>query len=271
MEVTMRACRILLIACAAFVLAACGGRAAHLATSNEVRVEVDNVGYDQESGTHYVLLEDHADGRTLPIMIGQDEARAIMFELHGIKPQRPLTYQLLQEVIHRTGNHVDRVVITTVHDEVYFARVVLDGGRYVVDSRPSDAIALAVGLKAPIFVNEQLFGPAPGNAAQPAPIRMATGLGLTVQELGPELAQYFGVPPGSGVIVADLDSAAARAGMMRGDIVTAVGHHHVTTPEQFAALVATATTSNVILTVRRGNGTHQVRLGGVHIGTSPSR
>ncbi|MGH7917131.1 MAG: bifunctional nuclease domain-containing protein [Candidatus Binataceae bacterium] len=256
----MRVCRIPLILCLVLVLSACGGKAMHLANRGQVLVEVANVGYDQESGAHYVLLEDRAKGRSLPIMIGEDEARAIMFELHGIKPERPLTYQLLQKVIHATGNHLDRVVIANVHDEVYFARIVLDQGRYVIDSRPSDAIALAIGLKAPIFVSDRLFQADAATASAPDTQPTASGLGLTVQELSPALAEYFGVPPRSGVVVADLDSKAARAGISRGDIIIRVGPRQVTTPREFGAIAAAQRTATVTLTVRHGKNMREITL-----------
>ncbi|MGH8011696.1 MAG: bifunctional nuclease domain-containing protein [Candidatus Binataceae bacterium] len=257
----MRACRTLLILYLTFMLSACGGKAMDSTARGQIRVRVASVGYDQESGTHYVLLEEHAGGRSLPIMIGEDEARAIRFELHGIKPERPLTYQLLQKVIHATGNHLDRVVIANVHDEIYFARIILDHGRYVIDSRPSDAITLAIGLKAPIFVSDELFESRAATTSAPeTPPPTISGLGLTVQELSPALAEYFRVPPRIGVVVADLDSNAANAGISRGDIITRVGHREVTTPREFGVAAAAQRAANVTLTVRRGKDTHRITL-----------
>ena len=124
-----------------------------------------------------------------------------------------------REVLHRIVR--DRVVIGEVRDEVYYAKVYLDHGRYEVDSRPSDAIALAVGAKAPIFVAEKLLQAATSETAAPVATTV-TAFGITVQELTPELAQYFGVDIHSGVLVADLDPAAQNAGVNRGDILTGV-------------------------------------------------
>jgi uncharacterized protein len=225
-------------------------------------VEVTSVGFDRDSATHYVVLREHPGGRTLPILIGDDEARAIMFEMRGVKPDRPLTYELLRDVIEQTGNRVDRVVIADMRDEIYFARIYLDHGRYVLDSRPSDAIALAVGAKAPIFVADKLFQSvnqlAPGVAA---PVKTAYAFGLTVQELTPELAQYFGVDPDSGVVVADLGPVVGKD-LERGDIITNVEGHEIRNPGEFTASMKSlsGTPRSVSITVHRGDATRVVTL-----------
>ena len=110
--------RTVWILIAAMAAAACADHGVQ-SDRSEIPVKVANVGFDQESGAHFVLLEDQAGKRTLPIMIGDDEARAIMFELRGIKPPRPLTYELLRNVIEQTGNRDDRIVNGQMRDEVY--------------------------------------------------------------------------------------------------------------------------------------------------------
>ena len=145
--------RLLLVAIVA--LAGCRHRLAE--RTDQVRVEVASVGFDRESGVPFVLLEEKVGKRRLPIWIGDNEARAIMFELRGMTPQRPLTSDLLKSVIEKTGNHVDRVVIGDLRDQTYYADIYLDNNHYRIDSRPSDAIALALGLKAPIYVSPKLF------------------------------------------------------------------------------------------------------------------
>lgn len=215
-----------------------------------------NVGFDDQSGAHYVLLEDLAGKRGLQILIGDEEARAIMLEMRGIRPERPLTHDLLRNVIERTGNHVDRVVITGVHDQIYYADILLDHGHLHVDSRPSDAIALAMGLGAPIFVNDHLFQPATGlEPGRPEQAKLPATLaaeGISVQELSAPIASYFGMTPQDGVLVAEVSEAAARAGLQRGDIVTAVEKHPVHSPTDFiAALIAAKGKPAVTFTVIR--------------------
>src|SRR5436309_2102814 len=100
--------------------------------SGEVRVEVADVGYDKQSASHYVQLNDRAMHRSLQIAIGDEPARAILLELRGLRSPRPLTNQLLGTVLARTGNAVDRVEITQVRDEIYYAKIILDHGRYAL-------------------------------------------------------------------------------------------------------------------------------------------
>jgi bifunctional DNase/RNase len=248
---------------ASLLLGGCAHEPAALPVfTDQVRVDVTDVAYDHSTGTHYLVLEEKSGRRVLPIAIGDDEARAIMFELRGIRSARPLTYELLLKLIEQTGNKVDRVVIGDVRDEVYYAKVYLDHGRYTLDSRPSDAIAVAIGANAPIFVADKLLETATPETG-PLPIKTAEALGMRLQELTPELAQYFGVSVHSGVLVADIGSNVQKGGVERGDIVTQVDGNPITTPEEFSHAAAAATAganSNVTLTIRRGAAVHWVRL-----------
>src|SRR5260370_11615012 len=127
-----------------------------------------------------------------------------MLEMHGIKPDRPLTHDLLRDLIEQTGNRVDRVVITSVHNQIYYADIYLDRVGLRLDSRPSDAIALAMGMGAPIFVSSGLFQSAtafqheaPARKNLPATI---TAQDIVVQDLSPSLATHFPLPPLTGVL-----------------------------------------------------------------------
>ncbi len=223
---------------------------------DQVRVEVANVGLDNDSGAHYVQLEDLGGRRELQIMIGDEEARTIMLEMHGIKPDRPLTHDLLRDLIEQTGNRVDHVVITSVHNQIYYADIYLGRAGLRLDSRPSDAIALAMGMGAPIFVNNGLFQSA--TAFQPqAPEKKnlpvtITAQDIVVQDLSPSLARHFAMPPLSGVLVADVSGLAARAGLMCGDIVTAVGQHPVHNTSDFVMALVGFRDPHVSFSVRRG-------------------
>ena len=225
-------------------------------------MEVASVGLDDDSGAHYVQLEDLSHTRRLQILIGDEEARTIMLEMHGIKPDRPLTHDLLRDVIEETGNHVDRVVITSVHNQVYYADIYLDRAGLRLDSRPSDAIALAMGMGAPIFVANGLFQPAtalqheaPARKDLPATI---TTQDIVVQDLSPSLARHFAVPPLSGVLVAQVSGPAARAGLMRGDIVTAVDKHRVHRTSDFVMALVGFRDPYVSFSVTRGRQTRTI-------------
>ncbi len=229
---------IIWIICLTVGAAGCRGRQAPAASARQVKVQVGEVGVDRRTGLHYVLLRDR-DGRSLPITIGEDEARAILLAMHGVRMGRPLTDQLLSTIIRKTGNHVDRAVVNDLRDQTYYAYLELDDGRYRIDCRPSDAIALAMHTDAPIYVNERLLQNA-GAETPPAgkfPLT-ARHLGLTLQELTPDLAGYFDAAPSSGLLVIDAAGPAASAGVSRGDIVMRLGGEPVKTLDGFGVAAA---------------------------------
>lgn len=106
-----------------------------------------------------VILKEASAERYLPIWIGAYEADAIAVELQDVSVSRPLTHDLLRSVIGELGATVQSILINDLHDDTFFARIVMDvNGRYVeVDSRPSDALALAVRVKASIFVDDSVM------------------------------------------------------------------------------------------------------------------
>ena len=229
---------------------------------NGVKVEVANVGIDKE-GIPYVVLEDSSGGRVLPILIGESEAQGIALELHGLSPGRPLTYDLIRNILQSTGNQVDRVEVNDVRDQTYYATIFLDRGRHRVDSRPSDAIAVALATNAPIYVASRLFesgGAADIKVSAGVP-QTVHGLGLTVQELSPEMADYFAAKPGGALLVADVSGAADRAGVVRGDLLTKIDASQVRTLKDFNQGVARVTPGqNITLTIERDGHDRTVTL-----------
>lgn len=106
-----------------------------------------------------VLLKEVDGDRYLPIWIGAVEATAIAFALQGIETPRPMTHDLLKDILRETGVEVERIVISELVDQTFFAtiRMVSGGSTIEVSSRPSDAIALAVRLGAPLFGAEEVL------------------------------------------------------------------------------------------------------------------
>ncbi|MCS7224606.1 MAG: bifunctional nuclease family protein [Armatimonadetes bacterium] len=124
-------------------------------------------------GAPVVLLGPERGNRALRVLIGESEARAILHALRGIQPPRPITHDLLKTVIRALGGKVERVTITDLRENTFYATVALTGpkGPIEVDSRPSDAIALALRTQAPIFLSSKLtlmMEPIPSQRA-PAP------------------------------------------------------------------------------------------------------
>jgi bifunctional DNase/RNase len=227
--------------------------------SGDVRVEVSGVGYDRQSASNYVQLDDRAQQRSLQIAIGEEEARTITLELNGLKPLRPLTSELLSAVIALTGNTVDRVEVTEVRDEIYYASIILDHGRYTLDSRPSDAIALAIGMKAPIYVASDLMQAVRAASSTGSAPLTATNFGVTVQQLTPDLATYFGVEADGGVVIADVGREVGKAGLQRGDIIVEVEGRAIHRPVDFAHATIRAR-APIWLRVRRGKATRTITI-----------
>jgi bifunctional DNase/RNase len=253
----------------AAVVAACacsrgpqgGGASEARADGAEIRVHVQTVGFDRGAGAHYVLLTDSSGKRQLPVMIGEAEANAIALAVHGIKPDRPLTQNLLSAIIEKTGNKVDRVAIVSMREDTYYARIYMDRGRYTIDSRPSDAIALAVNCNAPIYVATKLLQQSSGLAIAARGPRFATAMGMTVEELTPSLAEYFRVPAGQGALVSDVGGEAGQAGVKRGDVLLKVAGHPITGPHDFSSDVAAMKTgAPVELTLTRDGMPHIVTI-----------
>jgi bifunctional DNase/RNase len=114
------------------------------------------------SNRHVVILKDHAGDRYLPIWIGAWEASAIAMRLQGLTAERPLTHDLFAAALDRLGVRVTRVVISELADETYHAQLHLerDGVHVEVDSRPSDALALAVRAEVQIYADEAVLAQA---------------------------------------------------------------------------------------------------------------
>jgi uncharacterized protein len=131
-----------------------------------VEMVIESVRVHMLSNRHVVILKDHAGDRYLPIWIGAWEASAIAMRLQGLSAERPLTHDLFAAALERLGVRIVRVVISELSDETYHARLHLerDGVEVEVDSRSSDAIALAVRAEVQIFADEEVLAQAALNA-----------------------------------------------------------------------------------------------------------
>ncbi len=110
-------------------------------------------------GAYAILLKEINGNRRLPIIIGAFEAQAIALEIEGIKPPRPLTHDLLKQIIDSLGAAVMEVVIDELRENTFYAKIILEVSALTneVDARPSDAIALAVRTQSPIYVAEKVM------------------------------------------------------------------------------------------------------------------
>lgn len=124
-----------------------------------VEVKVQSLGLDRESKAPVVILQEEAGERVLPIWIGPGEASAIAMQLADMKFARPLTHDLLVDVLRRMGGALEKVLITRVEENTYFAEMIVrrNGSTIPVDARPSDSIAVALRMGAPIYADDELF------------------------------------------------------------------------------------------------------------------
>jgi bifunctional DNase/RNase len=124
-----------------------------------VPVELSRVAISENSHTHMIWLKEMNGNRSFPILIGVFEALAIERHLRGESFPRPLTHDLLAGVIKGLKASLKRVVVTDIRNSTFFAKLVIqqNSSCYEVDSRPSDAIALATQMKAPIFVEDEVL------------------------------------------------------------------------------------------------------------------
>lgn len=124
-----------------------------------VEVFVSKLGHDGLKKTFVVILQERDGARVLPIWIGRPEAESIAAHLHGIPRERPMTHDLIQSLITALDVVLTQVMITRVIEHTYHAEIHLarDGEAYVVDARPSDAIAVALRVGAPILAAADLL------------------------------------------------------------------------------------------------------------------
>jgi bifunctional DNase/RNase len=152
-----------------------------------VEVTVSRIGLDATSQAFVVILEERAGTRALPIWIGRPEAEAIAAHLNAVKRDRPMTHDLAASLITGLNGLLRRVQITRVVKGTFHAELHLNraGANVVVDARPSDAIAIALRLGAPVFVAEVLFNDEDDSGDEPA----SDTDHLSAEELQRHLAQ----------------------------------------------------------------------------------
>ncbi|MCX6050830.1 MAG: bifunctional nuclease family protein [Chloroflexi bacterium] len=124
-----------------------------------IEVTIESIRASLMSTNRIVVLREEGGERFLPIWIGPFEAEAITLQLQGMDVPRPLTHDLLKNVIETLNGEVLHVLINDLEKSTFFARIVLDvdGNTVEIDSRPSDAIALAVRVSAPIYVADEVM------------------------------------------------------------------------------------------------------------------
>jgi len=130
----------------------------------DVRMDLARIIIKELSDQQYIYLREHGGTREFPIVIGDNEALAIDRRLKGQKRARPMTHDLLADVIEQLGADLEKIVINDLKEHTFYAKLIIrQGGALMeIDSRPSDAIALGVASDTPIFVSEHVLREACG-------------------------------------------------------------------------------------------------------------
>ena len=154
-------------------------------------IEMELVGIELERPPNIpclVLRETDGAGRILPIFIGGPEATAIAFALEEVETPRPMTHDLMKDLLDELGAQVERIVVTELRDSTFFAEIVLRvaGEVHTVSARPSDAVALAVRAGAPVFAEEGVLEVAGRAAGEDVPEEVVEQFKEFIDQVNPE-------------------------------------------------------------------------------------
>jgi bifunctional DNase/RNase len=172
----------------ALIFAVCGPL--YAAQEETVETKIKTMLFDPTTDAPVVVLETVGDKKLVPIWIDIPEARAIALELQHVQPPRPLTHDLIRNILQSLGATLERVTITDIRNSTYFAvlHLRLKGEEFQIDSRPSDAIAVALRMKAPIYASVQVLAKSKPAPAPDEPVEQPRQkLGVQSQNLTGEL------------------------------------------------------------------------------------
>jgi len=208
-------------------------------------MEIASLTIEPLTATPMVLLRNPDSGDLVPIMIGAAEARAILLALHGSGLPRPMTHDLLHDVIEALGGQLQRVYVDDLVDNTFLGILELRDPdrdeRVLVDSRPSDALALALRADVPILVSAKVIDRA--REQQYAPLdenQVAAALGLTVVQIDADIRESLALPERPGVIISQARGAARDAGLEAGMMILKVNDKAVDSPLDFLEQVGAA-------------------------------
>ena len=213
-----------------------------VAPDSLITVELATVAILSGSDTPVVLLREPSSGDVVPIFIGPPEARAILMALHGVVTPRPMTHDLLRDVIDKLSGTLERVIVDDLRDGTYHGalevRVGPDDTLVRIDARPSDALALAARSGAEIRVAPKVLQAGIGLEFEGLrDDQVVSAIGITVVEATQALREALGLPDAPGVLVTNATGRAALAGIGAGALVVAVNGQAPSDPMHFLALI----------------------------------
>jgi uncharacterized protein len=220
-------------------------RALAVDPADMVPVELATVGVDQASGSPVALLREPNSGAIVPILIGVNEARAILMALEEVVVPRPMTHDLMHALAQAAGLRLERVLVDELRNNTYFGMLEFrderDGGErppLLIDTRPSDGLALGVRARASILVAPAILQQ-PGRSFESLPHQaVVSALDITVVALTEPLRQALGLPDGDGVLVSATRGRAKAAGIKAGALIRSVNGHPVDSPMAYLRRVS---------------------------------
>ena len=221
--------------------------------NESVIVEVVDVGFDSNSNLPVVILQDDKTDRAIPIWIGISEARAIKLELQGQTAPRPMTHDLLKTILRKTGIVFQKVLVNDLKGGTYYAKIYLSsqGDEFQFDSRPSDAIALALRFHKPIMVSRSLMkGDNTFDLKEIKRPSVQKIKGITVQDVTAELMVAFKLDGQEGVLVSNIEKSQS-SGLKRGDVIFSVNSKLIRNVSDFRDQISGLTGSLLKLGVQR--------------------
>ncbi|MCP1676120.1 bifunctional DNase/RNase [Natronocella acetinitrilica] len=261
----------LILALIAPLLAAAtfGAHARELAVHPDelVPVELATVGFDRLSGAPVVLLREPESGDVVPILVGVNEARAILMALHDVSVRRPMTHDLMHSLVGAIDARLERVMVDELRDGTYFGMLQLrknaSDETIMVDTRPSDGLALALRAGAMILVAPAILQHRPDLEFEGLQDdEVVTALDITVVPVTAELREALGLPEDAeGVLVSRARGRAASAGISEGDLILSINGEVPRSPMDFLELVGeTSTGARARIRYWDGNEEQEVEL-----------
>ncbi|TVQ36241.1 MAG: PDZ domain-containing protein [Wenzhouxiangella sp.] len=208
-----------------------------------IPVELASVGIVPFTGTPVVLLREPQSGSIVPIFIGPNEARAIVMAQRGVESPRPMTHDLLVNLLEALGGTLERVIVDELRDGTYLGalEISMPGSDEIkrIDTRPSDGLAMAVRTGAAILVAPDIL-----EAGEDIPFEglgdddLVTAVGITVMPASRDLREALQLSDQPGVLVSSVSTMAALTGIQPGALIVAVNDRVPPTPLSFLELVS---------------------------------
>jgi len=229
--------------------------------------EVATIGWDQITQSPIVLVRDLSSGRVVPIWVGLAEAQSIAAALHEVEFPRPMTHDLMANLLIRLNAEMEELLIHALIDNTYFAlirlRVPGSAEPLLVDTRPSDGMALALRTGAAIRMSRQIVEDSPDFEfmAPEGEDQVVRALGLTLVAPTADLRDRFGLPERPGLVVTRAVGEAEEKGLLRGDLILTVGGRVADEPVEFLDVLRDAPADRLLeILYWRDGAEHTVEL-----------